>query len=294
MTGEVLALLSAVFYGIAGVAISKGKEDAKGDNGVFLSIVVTFLLTAGLWYIWGSVSSKDLASEESLRGLGFFALAGICATVLGRTTMYRAIERIGAVKAGLFRRLIPVFSLPCGLILMGEWPGPRVLIGGAIIMLGVLMYHLLPRRTSWALTTAGDLIGVASALFYALAYSIRRLGLEEISDPLFGTLLGALVGLGWFCLTATFSGAPARAFRRLLCDRRPWHWVTALSLSVGQTLQFFALNLVPASTVAVLGALDLFFSAALIALFFRGEHFHGWLLILAGGLALLGVAILFS
>lgn len=294
MAGELFALLSAIFYGCAGVAISKGKEYAKGDNGVFLSVVVTGLLTAGLWLFWGVASLSDLGSWESMRGLGCFALAGLSATVLGRTTMYRSIELIGAVKAGVFRRLIPVFSLICGILLMGEWPRPRVIVGGAVIMLGVFCYQLLPRSAPRALTPRGDLLGLASAFLYAMAYSLRRLGLAEVPDPLFGTLLGSLVGLGWFVLAATISSTPVKAFRRLLCDRHPWHWATALSLGIGQTLQFLALNWAPASTVAVLGSLDLFFSAALIALFFKGERFNGWLLGGAGGLALMGLAILFS
>lgn len=294
MMGEVLALLSAMCYGIAGVAISRGKAGATGDNGLFLSVVVTFVLTLGLWWVLGSVSLRQLTEPGSARSLGLFALAGVCATVLGRTTMYRATERIGSVKAGLFRRLIPVFSLPCAFLLLGEWPGPRVLTGGAIIMLGVLCYQLLPRRESLTRNLTGDVIGIASALFYALAYSLRRMGLEDIPDPLFGTLVGAVVGLAWFSLSAAVSASPAIAFRRLLCDRGPWHWATALSLGGGQTLQFLALGLAPVSTVAVLGALDLFFSAALVALFFRGERFDGWLLCLAGGLAVLGSVIVFS
>lgn len=293
MIGEVLAVCSAMFYGIAGVTIAKSKKNARGDNGVFLSVVVTCVLTLGLWLIWGRVSLSQLLHWGSAPGLALFALAGVFSTVLGRTTMYSATERIGAVKAALFRRLIPVFALPCGLILLGEWPGPHVLIGGTIIMLGVFCYQMLPRRLSITRNVTGDLIGIASALCYALAYSFRRMGLEGIPDPLFGSLFGAMVGLAWFSLVAACSGTSAAAFQRLFCDRDPLHWATALSLGIGQTLQFLALSMAPVSTVAVLGALDLFFSAAFIGLFFKSERFDGWLLGLAGGLALLGSAILF-
>ncbi|MCJ1901703.1 DMT family transporter [Paracoccus versutus] len=294
MTGELLALCSALFYGLAGVTISRGKTDSRGDNGVFLSVIVTCVLTLGLWSLWGRASLPELITWDQVPALGLFALAGVFSTVLGRTTMYRATERIGAVKAALFRRLIPVFALPCAFLLLGEWPGPRVLTGGAIIMLGVLCYQLLPRQVSLARNLAGDLIGITSALFYALAYAFRRMGLEGIPDPLFGTFVGAVVGLAWFSTVAAVSKAPAGAFRRLVIDRGAWHWASALSLGIGQTLQFFALSLVPVSTVAVLGALDLFFSAAFIALFLKGERIDTWRLGLAGGLALLGSTILFS
>lgn len=294
MTGEILALCSALFYGVAGVTIAQSKRHSRGDNGVFLSVVVTCVMTLSLSVVWGGPSVSQLTTWEGARGLALFALAGIFATVLGRVTMYRATERIGAVKAALFRRLIPVFSLPCGLLLLGEWPDLRVFVGGAIIMLGVLCYQMLPLRGPRPAATAGDLIGIASAACYAVAYSLRRMGLEDIADPLFGTFVGALVGMVWFSVAAVFSGSSVAAFRRMFCDYSPLHWVTALSLGLGQILQFAALGKASVSIVAILGALDLFFSAAIIALFFKGERVDLRLLGLAGGLALLGSAILFS
>ena len=41
MPGEVLALLAALAYGAAGLSIVMGKAGARGDNGVFLSVLVT-------------------------------------------------------------------------------------------------------------------------------------------------------------------------------------------------------------------------------------------------------------
>jgi drug/metabolite transporter (DMT)-like permease len=294
MTGEILALCSAFFYGVAGVTISQSKLSARGDNGVFLSVVVTFVMTFVLSLILGGPSLSHLTTWNGAGSLALFAMAGFFSTVLGRVTMYRATERIGSVKAALFRRLIPVFAVPSGLLFLGEWPEQQVFVGGTIILLGVVSYQLLSSRGSRSGFTAGEVIGIASAIFYAVAYSLRRMGLEHIADPLFGTLVGALVGLVWFLIVAAVSDTPSSAFQRLICDHGRWHWATALSLGLGQILQFAALSKASVSVVAVLGALDLFFSAAIIALFCKGEHLNGRLLGLAGGLALLGSAVLFS
>lgn len=45
MTGEGFALLAALGYGLASVTIIKGKAAAQGDNGVFLSVVVTAVVS---------------------------------------------------------------------------------------------------------------------------------------------------------------------------------------------------------------------------------------------------------
>ncbi len=294
MTGEFFALLSAACYGTASVTIGKAKETAVGDNGVFLSIIVTCGLTLILWLMWGSVSFSQVWTYDSLPGLGAFALAGFFSTVLGRTAMYRATERIGAVKASLFRRAIPVFALPSALVLLGEWPNLNELIGGAFIVLGALSYQMLPRRDPVFPDRIGDLIGIGSAVLYALAYVLRRIGLEHIADPLFGTLAGALLGLVWVVASTYFSKNTKAGLGSYLSDRGPWHWVTALALGTGQTFQFFALSAAPVSTVAILGALDVFFAAALISLIARKQSYDGRSLILSAGIALVGSVIFFA
>lgn len=57
---------------------------------------------------------------------------------------------------------------------------------------------------------------------------------------------------------------PAAGLRHATCDHGPWHWITALALSAGQTLQFLALKSTAVSVVAVLGTLEVFFSAGLV------------------------------
>lgn len=290
MTGVSLALASAMFYGIAGVTIVKGKPNARGDNGVFLSIVVTCLLTLCLWLIWGRVSLSQLADPKLWPSLALFALAGLFSTVLGRTTMYRATERIGAVKASLFRRLIPVFAVPCGLLLLGEKPELHVFLGGSIIMCGVISYQLLQTAPPTSKDVIGDWIGISSAMFYALAYSLRAMGMEGLADPIFGTFVGALVGLTWFPLATLLGGGGG--WRGLFCDCSGWHWATALSLGLGQTLQFIALSFAPVSTVALVGALDLFFSAGFMALLFKQHTMDMRSLLITGLLAVIGSAVL--
>lgn len=135
------AVLAAAAYGFAGVAIAQGKPVARGDNGVYLSALVTALGTGLLWMGFGRVQLARLLDPGSVGTVAIFAAAGVFSTVLGRATLYRATERIGAVRASLLRRLTPVFTLPLALLLLAEVPGPRALVGAAIdrsISTGVL------------------------------------------------------------------------------------------------------------------------------------------------------------
>lgn len=99
MLGETLALLAAAAYGCAGVSIVHSKTTAQGDNGVFLSVVITLIASGVLWLGWGTTSAVTLKSAEGLWAAAFFALAGFASNIFGRQAMYRATEKIGAVRA---------------------------------------------------------------------------------------------------------------------------------------------------------------------------------------------------
>lgn len=294
MTGEVYALLAAAAYGIGGVTIVRSKAVARGDNGVFLSILTTAALTWALWYGWGEVPARILKAPESQQALVVFVLAGMFSTVLGRVTMYRATERIGAVRASLLRRLTPVIALLCAFVLLAEVPDTKTIIGGAIILAGVRCYWQRPRRRTGPGFDPGLLLGIGSASFYALAYTLRSLGLDTLPDAALGTFIGAVAG-GLCLLVATVvRRGPGAGIGHLLRDHGRWHWATALALSVGQILQFFALKSAPVSIVAVLGTLEVFFSAALVMVFANSEPIARKRLAIAATTAAAGTTILFA
>lgn len=294
MTGEVYALLASVAYGVAGVTIMQGRGAARGDNGVFLSVLVTAGLSFGVWLGWGAVPARTLLAPEAGAALALFVGAGLLSTVLGRVTMYRSTERIGAVRASLLRRLTPVFALFFAALLIGEWPDLRALFGGALILAGVLLYWQRPRGPSGRTPKRGLMLGVASAGVYALAYTLRSLGLDDLPDAALGTLIGAVIGALWFLGAASVRRGVRDGLSYLLRDHGRWHWVTALALSLGQTLQFFALKSAPVSTVAVLGTLEVFFSAALMRVLLGAGQIALARLLIAGLVAASGTALLFG
>lgn len=294
MTGETFALLAALSYGVASVTIVKGRATARADNGVFLSVVATAGLTWLLWLAWGEVAARDLLMPDNRRALGAFAVAGLFSTVLGRLTMYRATELIGAVRASLLRRLTPVFTLFCAFWVLAEVPDARMLWGGAIILAGVLCYRTRSAGPAGSGFGPGVMIGIGSAFFYAVAYTLRSLGLGTLPDAALGTCVGALVGMIWFLLAASLRLGPVAGIWHLLRDCGRWQWITALALSLGQTLQFFALKSAPVSVVAVLGTLEVVFAGLLVAAFVSAEPISRPRLTIASLMALVGTAVLVS
>ncbi|MEQ8291283.1 MAG: EamA family transporter [Roseovarius sp.] len=295
MTGEALALGAALAYGLAGVLIVRGKAAAQGDNGAFLSVVMTAGVSGLLWLGWGSVALADMAAPGGLWALAIFALAGVMANVFGRQSMYRATGLIGAVRAGLLRRLTPLFALPCAFVILGEVPDLPTIVGGAVVLGGVVIYMRVPAGTAPSAPGAriGLALGVLSALAYALAYTFRGLGLEAIPDAALGTCIGALVGAGWIFARAVAGRGMRRGWRFLTADRGSRHLQAALALTAGQVLQFHALKYTTILSVAVLGTLEVLFSALFVWLITRSEPVAITRLIVASAMAMAGTALLF-
>lgn len=292
MTGEALAVLAALAYGLAGVSIVRGKSTARGDNGVFLSVVVTALLSLGLWIGWGTTRVAALGSQAGVTSLAIFILAGLLSNVLGRQSMYRATEQIGAVRAGVLRRLTPLFALPCAYVMLGEQPGLATYLGGGLVLFGVMAYMRSPANMA-SVPMAGLLLGVFSALAYAIAYTLRSVGLELTPDAALGTCIGAIIGAAWLFTMAAIQKGARNGWRFVTVDRSARHWCSALALSAGQLLQFFALKNATVVSVAVLGTLEVLFTALFVLLITRSEAIAVGRLVIAFLLAILGTGLLF-
>ena len=206
--------------------------------------------------------------------------------------MYRATEKIGAVRAGLLRRLIPVFALPCAYMLLSQIPTWRTVLGGAIVIAGVVFYMRPSLNLSRRLPSIGVVLGLLSAAAYALAYCLRAAGLRTVPDAALGTLVGASIAVVWFMYATMAKHGVRQGFWHLTSDRTPAHWRTAIALSAGQLLQFFALKFTSVATVAILGSLEVLFSATLVLLVSRCEALEIKKLLLASAFAALGTALL--
>lgn len=290
MTGEAFALLAAIAYGFAGASIAKGREVSQGDNGLFLSVVFTAILSGSLCMMTEAGWPKNPALMPD--AIAFFAVAGLLSTALGRATMFYATERIGAVRAGLLRRLAPVFAAPAAFLLLGQAPDAQVWIGGFLLLAGVFVYFGKHPVDAAPLPRHGVSLGLCSAVLYALAYTVRSGGLDILPYPSFGAFVGAVAACLWFVIGAVFRLGVTTGIRGLVGRVGVWHLATAVALSMGQVLQIFALNTASVAVVAALGSLDVFF-AAIFSLGFRNrEHVFWKRLCLAIPLAIAGTAVL--
>ena len=297
--GELYALLSAASFGVAGAAVAKGAPAAKGDNGVFLSVILTLMLSVSLWIFLGLDLDAIDGVQAFLNGLLFFAAAGILATVFGRLTNYRSIALSGAIRSSLFRRLIPIFSTILAFTVLGERYSPLVLTGMILILASVAIVVLARRSSSKGnielftpnQVRLGLLFGAVSAFCYALAYIARKLAMVHLPDAALGAFIGALTGVVWYVFASPFSMRYRQSLTNVFTDAGKWQWLAATGMSFGQVLLFFALISAPVAVVAIIGSLEMFVGAYLAAFLFKSEPVPGRNIVFATVIAATGTVL---
>jgi drug/metabolite transporter (DMT)-like permease len=308
--GELFAILSAVLFAIANITVSRGASAQSEDNGAFLSIVLTALLS-GAMYTWG-YSAKGVPAITSA-GLYWFAAAGLLTVFLGRVLVYASVQYLGAVRASAVKRLNPFFAVLIAVLVLGEPLSAGLVVGMALIFSSFVLLiqqslvgarriedAAIPERNLWrrtrrAFTTAGNLgyfYGPVSALSYAIGYVGRKQGLLEIPDPFFGTMVGAIVGVLAFLLTALFVNSYRTALRSALTRFNGWLLAAGVFSSLGQICTFIALDYTTISRVALISAMEVFITMFLSVWIFRSRERLGVAVVSAAAMGVLGTAFI--
>ncbi|WP_164527771.1 MULTISPECIES: EamA family transporter [Georhizobium] len=296
--GPLFALFGALAFALANVAIAKGAHEGERNNGAFLSILMTACLSGSLWLLLGP--PLPAMTTEVLAGLGFFAASGMLATVVGRLTLFRSVILAGAINAGLFRRLIPIFATLFAFIILGETVGWLAGAGMAIILaslLGVTSARDDARRSGQTAKRRlselgrGRMFGALSAASYGASYSARKLGMSAVPDPILGTFIGALTGIIWYAGGSLASRNYRKVVATSFNGMERWQFVAALSMSFGQMAQFFALLHTDVAVVAIIGSLEVFLGIYLAAYVFRTEAPPDRNIVVASFVATIGVVL---
>lgn len=312
--GEALALTSSACYSGAIVAIAKSAARKTGDNGALLSIIITAGLACAIWLggMWlGTLRTGSGAGYSDWTGIGWFLLSGILTIVLGRALHFQSVARLGPIRASTVNRLNPFFSVLVAALLLGESISP--VAGGGIALIACSFVILSGRALrdgsrgglpggaaghspghsqgrSPPLASYG--FGACSALCYAFGYAARKLGLNALPDPYFGTFIGAAVGLVAYLAFGLFSDHYRRALRGLIAGTTRWHLVAALCISLGQIAQFAAISYIEVSRVVMISSAEIFFSMILSVYIARTDHRPDAATLCAAGFATAGVVLI--
>lgn len=81
--------------------------------------------------------------------------SALAASLVGHGLLYGLLQRHRVAEVTPFLLLTPVFAVALGVIVWGDHPGPRLWIGGALVLGGVLVVALRGALPRWAVFGRG-------------------------------------------------------------------------------------------------------------------------------------------
>ena len=296
MMGDALAFASATCFAISNVTIARGARPEAEDNGAFVSLVITTVISGALWLALGIARGFEPVTG---RALLWFAGAGVFTAFVGRVFFYASVQRLGAMRSSTLKRLNPFFAVLLGVAVLHEQLSGGMTIGLALLAASFAMLMVGAREARGEAKPGaafaarfGYLYGIVSALGYSSGYLLRKMGLAEAHDALLGAMVGCFVGAFLFLATAAFSADYARAVRATFA--RPNYWLMAAGTmsSLGQIAYFAALNVSPMSRVALISSMEIFVTLFLGFVFLRSHERLTPALVVAAALGVAGTAFI--
>jgi len=286
--GEVAALGTACCWAIgANLFAAAGRRVGSVVLNRIRITMAMLLLGLALFVVRGSPWPHATTVQALI-----LAASGIVGFVFGDTWGFRALVILGPGRGALLGALAPLFTAAIAWPVLGERPGPLVILGMALTVGGVawvLQEQRLHERDHVEGSPAmGVLAGVLGALGQAGGYVLSKLGMRGGLDALSATLIRVTAAAAAIWLLTLFAREARRTIAALR-DRGAAGFMAAGAVAgpfLGVTLSLYAVQHIEAGVAASITACSPIL-AILIATRFHGErltarYFAGAVIAVAG------------
>ncbi|WP_374604102.1 DMT family transporter [Arenimonas sp.] len=146
-SGFFLAVSTVLMRGLGGVT-------RYGLQAWIALVGVLPLLGLSLWLEPGAIRQLGGVSGSAWAGVAY---AAIVASVIGHGIYYSLVQRHAVAKVMPWLLLTPVFATGLGIAFWGDRPGPKLLVGGAMTLAGILLIALRSQAKARAAPVAEEL-----------------------------------------------------------------------------------------------------------------------------------------
>jgi uncharacterized membrane protein len=254
-----LALTSALLSAASAILLRRGYQHYGAYTALWIN------LSVGTACLWLAVVLTGGVGAPSLKGVGYFALAGLIGTVGGRLLRFMSIEVVGASTAAAVGSLSPLISTLLAIVFLGERVTAPILAGTVVIVLGTA---LLSSSGRWFMVRPGKLVlPLMSAFCLGVVAVLRKVGLGGM-EPLPGFAVN--VTAAFIAFTAFL--VASRQTRALACGGRSLLYFAAAGVAENLCVLMIvvALSLGTVSVVVPLANVSPIFVLVLSFFFLRG------------------------
>jgi O-acetylserine/cysteine efflux transporter len=145
LTGLGLILMGALCWALGNLVLRRMGRVNTLALFIWACLVPPLPMLALSMAVEGPAPIATLAGM-SLRGWGAVLYVALASTVLGYTLWGALLARHPASAVTPFALLIPVVGIAVSALVLGERPGPTDWLGGAVILAGLALIQVAPRR----------------------------------------------------------------------------------------------------------------------------------------------------
>ena len=184
--GILYALMAGIIWGVGPLLLKRGMA---------LSNVSTATLVQQFACVTYLVSLAAFKGELRLGGLSptafwCFVLAGSVGATVGKISLYKGIDRVGASKSITIKNSAPLLTVVIGVLVLGEALTLPVVTGVALIVTGVfLLSRMVGGKGSSSYPTRYLFYPLIAAFCFGLNPILKKIGLSDVSLPVLGTLV---------------------------------------------------------------------------------------------------------
>ena len=185
MYAELLAVGASFCTALCSVMATKGMRGTDADTANLVltgsqTLVLTLLLVRGLPVL-------------DLMGLFWFALAGICASFIGRLFTLRSYKAIGVSTSSAIVGTSPLVVTILAILFLGEPLVLPVILGALLVVGGVVLINMKGGKLSFELGSI--YLPIGASLLFAVSNILRKMGTNLLPDPVLGAQFSTLAGL---------------------------------------------------------------------------------------------------
>jgi len=262
MPAEAFALANAFLFALHNVLAKKALRYSNPATGVISSLLINIVFLWGMSFLFAPLSSLTSASILIFVAVGFFQPG------LTRLLTYKGIETLGVAITDPVRATTPLFSALMAIVFLDEKITLSIVAATLMIIAGITLL-------SWR-SGSVKLTGSAVFLWYPIAASaiagasqvVRKFGLAAVPHPFLAAAVTASSSLVVSLLTMWYVEKSQETWKM---NRQCvwWFLASGVTISLGMTCIYYALDLGKVSVVIPISSTGPFFSLIFSALFLR-------------------------
>ena len=260
MPAEAFALANAFLFALHNVLAKKALRYSNPATGVISSLLINIVFLWGMSFLFVPLSSLTSAAILIFVAVGFFQPG------LTRLLTYKGIDALGVAITDPIRATTPLFSALMAIVFLDEQVTLAIVVATLMIIAGITLL-------SWR-SGAIKLIGSAVFLWYPIAASaiagasqvVRKFGLAAIPHPFLAAAVTATSSFVVSILTLWYVEKTEETWKM---NRQCFGWFLAagVTISLGMTCIYYALDLGKVSVVIPISSTGPFFSLIFSAYF---------------------------